>query len=61
MKMYIKPSLDISKFDVEDIITTSGNVGSLGDMSTQSQSIYKQYLLDDNSRNSEDKVVEFEW
>ena len=65
MKLYVKPSLEVSKFSVEDIITASGvmNAGTIGD-----NAIYNQYLKGDNNVAGEAgdptaaaNVVEFMW
>ena len=65
MKLYVKPSLEVSKFSVEDIITASGvmNAGTIGD-----NAIYNKYLMgnDEAVGGGDDlapatNVVEFQW
>ncbi len=63
MKYYVKPSLECSKFDVEDIITTSGIEGTAGGASEASKSVYNEFLEAGNSEGAADagNLVEFEW
>ena len=43
MKNYIRPSVEVSKFDVADIITASGDVVPAGQIPAEYTSIYEQY------------------
>ncbi len=46
MKTYIKPSLEVKKFDVEDIIQTSSGGGTVVNyeaLSQEGQELYKAY------------------
>ena len=66
MKNYVKPSIELTKFDVEDIITVSGanpgNPGVVGGeaaLSTDAAAIYNAagIATEDKATN----FVEFEW
>ena len=61
MKMYVKPSLEVNKFEVEDIMTVSGSMGGLGAMSPTSQSVYEQYLQTTAGAEEVANIVEFQW
>ncbi|MBO5059281.1 MAG: hypothetical protein J6C82_00025 [Clostridia bacterium] len=60
MKNYVKPSIELNRFDVEDIITTSGDLGMLGaEMTETAQGIYDQHIDAGYSANA--NVAEFQW
>lgn len=64
MKNYVRPSLEINKFAVEDIICASGVIGGYSDMRASAQAVYDQYatqagLTQDQINNA--TIVEFEW
>ena len=65
MKYYVKPSLEVSKFDVEDIITVSGEgvQGTAGAASDASKSVYNEFLGTTAGAGGLDaeNLVEFEW
>ncbi len=61
MKMYTKPSIEVKKFDVEDIIQTSGVVGTYDELSDRAKTIYNAYADDTNTDVTEKQVVEFHW
>ena len=46
MKNYIRPSVEVSKFDVADIITTSGEVQSSSALTGDDLAIYNQYVAE---------------
>ncbi len=59
MKMYTKPSLEVKKFDVEDIIQTSG-MGTFGgkeNLTTAGAALYEEAVGTDVAEN----IIEFEW
>lgn len=63
MKLYVKPSLEVSKFSVEDIITVSGSgkvEGVMNGNSIAENAIYNQYLDNENAERAAN-VVEFMW
>ncbi len=43
MKTYIKPSFEVKKFDVEDIIQTSGTVVNYEALSEEGKALYDAY------------------
>lgn len=59
MKNYIRPIAEVSKFDVADIITTSGIVGSSADLTGIDATLYQDYVAksDVDSAN----VAVFQW
>lgn len=66
MKNYVKPSIELTKFDVEDIITVSGSnpgnpgvVGGQDALSTDAAAIYNAagYAEAEKAAN----IVEFQW
>ena len=59
MKNYVKPSLEINKFAVEDIICASGVVGGAAAFTIEGTSeIYDKYL---ETNTGATYAVEFEW
>ena len=67
MKNYVKPSLEINKFEVEDIMSNSGVMGGYSAL-TGGKAVYDQYLAgaDGVAGNADDisaaaNVVEFQW
>lgn len=64
MKNYVRPSIELTKFDVEDIITVSAGpavpvVG--GDISDEGASLYEAFKTDASATAAANGVVEFEW
>ena len=58
MKKYTRPELSISKFDVEDIITASGQYGSAFETGT----LYTDNTLTTEAQNVDTSaVVYFNW
>lgn len=61
MKNYVKPSLEVSKFDIEDIITVSGKLGDAV-TSDAAKAVYNDYYITGDSKaQADDGVVEFMW
>ena len=61
MKMYVKPSLEVNKFEVEDIMTVSGTFGGYSAMSETSQSVYEAYKTQAGVTEDAANIVEFQW
>ena len=64
MKKYTRPELSISKFDVEDVITTSGVMGTGADAIASYGDLYTSSTLqDDTTKVNADTtaVVYFNW
>ena len=63
MKNYVKPSIELNKFDVEDIITVSGTIGNKESMSEEAKAIYATYLedMDMTEEQGAANLVEFQW
>jgi hypothetical protein len=59
MKNYIRPNIEVSKFDVADIITVSGAITPVEDMSPAMQSLYSDYVAKSGVKNTD--VAVFEW
>ncbi len=59
MKNYVKPSIELTKFNVEDIITASGVAGTKSELTGTADSIYTEYLKTGATEQS--TFVEFEW
>ena len=59
MKNYIRPIAEVSKFDVADIITTSGIVGNSAALTGIDATLYQDYVAksDVDSAN----VAIFQW
>ncbi len=62
MKKYLTPSIEINKFDVEDIITVSGEMHAsaatlVGDVKT----IYENAALNDFDTTTAGGIIEYEW
>ena len=59
MKNYIRPIAEVSKFDVADIITTSGIVGNSSELTGIDATLYQDYVAksDVDSAN----VAIFQW
>lgn len=64
MKNYVKPSIELSKFDTEEILAPSGKV-SLGvnSLTESSQSLVGSYNALGNTQgvNESGNAVEFHW
>lgn len=63
MKNYVKPSIELNKFDTEEILAASGVVGNYESLTAQSKSLVDQYNTD-NAGNQVDAakgVAEFQW
>jgi hypothetical protein len=60
MKNYIRPSVEVSKFDVADIITASGDVVNASTFvkDTVEYDMYQEYLAADGT---EAKAAIFQW
>ncbi len=62
MKKYTRPELSISKFDVEDVITTSGVMGTGADAIAAYGDLYTDDTLATKVTNAADTaVVYFNW
>ena len=61
MKNYIRPIAEVSKFDVADIITTSGVIGNAADLvaGTSEAKLYEAYTAASAIDNS--SVAVFQW
>lgn len=60
MKNYIRPSVEVSKFDVADIITTSG-VDYAANLAGEDKTIYDQYVEVVGDANAHDVAAVFQW
>lgn len=62
MKNYIRPSVEVSKFDVADIITASGVIqsGAALDKETTAGVLYNAYVNAAGSQKLDDVAV-FQW
>ncbi len=58
MKNYVKPSIELNRFDVEDIITVSGQIGTMETLSADTKTVYEAYVADNTPASA---VVEFHW
>lgn len=58
MKNYVKPSIELTKFDVEDIITVSGVVTNIDNITAAGQSIYNAAV---DTEDQVDNIIEFQW
>lgn len=61
MKNYVKPSIEISKFSVEDIMSNSGVMGGKADMTTAGQNLYEAYKTANTVTTDAANIVEFNW
>lgn len=61
MKNYVKPSIEISKFSVEDIMSNSGVMGGKSDMTAAGQNLYDAYKIDQSVATDAVNIVEFNW
>lgn len=62
MKNYIRPSVEVSKFDVADIITASGEAVNAADLvGTKYETIYNQYVAEVGEENANDVAAVFQW
>ena len=64
MKNYVKPSIELSKFDTEEILAVSGKVSAgVGSLTESSQSLVENYNAAGNSQsvNTAGNAVEFHW
>ncbi len=68
MKNYVKPSIEVSKFSVEDIITASGVMTGSFTEGSAADSVYDKYLMGNDGvvgggddRTAAANVVEFQW
>ena len=59
MKKYLTPSIEINKFDVEDIITSSNDYKDVSDLSTKGASLYTESGV--ASSETAAAVAEFNW
>lgn len=61
MKNYVKPSLEISKFSVEDIMSQSGVIQGKAALESNAaaKNVYDTYVAGGNT--AADNVVTFEW
>lgn len=59
MKKYTKISVTIQKFDVEDIITSSGVIVSAGELTGASAEMYEVYQNNSAAKNTNISV--FTW
>ena len=60
MKNYIRPSVEVSKFDVADIITVSGEIVDAGTLKNDPKALYDVYAAADGS-SAYTNVAVFEW
>jgi hypothetical protein len=62
MKNYIRPSVEVSKFDVADIITVSGHVMNASTLAPESTeaALYDAYVAAEGSAQNTSVAV-FEW
>ena len=61
MKNYIRPSVEVSKFDVADIITVSGQAVAYTALETDAASLYQEYTAQTSLANPNEAVVVFQW
>lgn len=61
MKNYVKPSIEISKFSVEDIMSNSGVMGGKADMTAAGQNLYEAYKTANTVTTDAANIVEFNW
>ena len=65
MKNYVRPSIELNRFDAEDIIRTSGIVtGGYKSLSTNTQTVVETYNANTTTANQigdADAAVEFAW
>ena len=61
MKNYIRPSVEVSKFDVADIITVSGQAVAYTALETDAASLYQAYTAQTTLDNPNEAVVVFQW
>lgn len=68
MKKYIKPSIEVNKFDAESIMTLSGfsggdTINKVTTLDAVTNDVYKEYLQDNGGVQSAaaDGYVEFAW
>lgn len=59
MKKYLTPSIEINKFDVEDIITASSDFKTISEISTKGASLYTESGV--ASSEAANAVAEFNW
>ena len=59
MKKYLTPSIEINKFDVEDIITASNEFKDVSNLSTKGTSLYTESGV--ASSEAANAVAEFNW
>ena len=60
MKNYIRPIAEVSKFDVADIITVSGEIVDAGALENNPKDLYEAYAAADGS-SAYTNVAVFEW
>ncbi len=65
MKNYVKPSIELNKFDTEEILAPSTPAGALtgySNLTTKSQSIVDKYVEDGgDSSIKTNQIAEFQW
>jgi len=59
MKKYIKPTVEIAIFDVEDIITSSGMIVNAGNLTGTNEEMYNVYKQNSSADNT--NVAVFTW
>jgi len=60
MKNYIRPSMEVSKFDVADIMTASGEILDASALTGKEGSLYEAYTAAAGS-SAYETVAVFEW
>ena len=60
MKNYIRPNMELSKFDVADIITVSGEIVDASTLTGKPEALYDAYAAADGS-SAYTNVAVFEW
>lgn len=64
MKNYVKPSIELNRFDAEDIIRTSGDYSTAGALSTNSKKVVEVYntgVADADKITDATAAVEYSW
>ena len=59
MKNYSRPNMEVISFDIEDIITVSGQIVNAADLTGEDYNMYKVYQQNSGAQNTNISV--FTW